>query len=145
MAFCAGCGTELGAAAFCPKCGKPAGDIAAPATAAPATTGLAENVAGLLCYAFGWVTGIIFFATDKRPSVRFHAMQSIITFGALNIAQWGAFGFIGGIISWRLASMLSGLLGLVTLACWIICMVKAYGGERFKLPVVGDMAEQYSK
>jgi uncharacterized membrane protein len=121
--------------------------VGAPAAAggAAAGSGLAENVAGLLCYAFGWVTGIIFFATDKRPSVRFHAMQSIITFGALNALQWGGFGFIGAILSWRLAATLSWAIGMATLACWIILMLKAYQGERFKLPVVGDLAEQYSK
>ncbi len=146
MAFCAGCGTELGAAAFCPKCGKPAGGGApAPTSSADGGTGLQENVAGLLCYLVGWLTGIVFFMIDKRPSVRFHAMQSMIVFGGLMILQIAISWFIGGIVSWMLASALSGLIGLLTLACWVICMVKAYGGERFKLPVVGDLAEQYSK
>ncbi len=146
MAFCAGCGTEMGTAAFCPKCGKPAAADAAPvAVTSAGGTGLAENVARLLCYAFGGITGVIFFAIDKRPFVRFHAMQSIITFVALMILQWVLAWWIGGLISWVVASGLSGLIGLATLACWIICMIKAYQGERFKLPVVGDMAEQYSK
>ena len=44
-----------------------------------------ENVAGLLCYVGGWVTGLIFFLIDKRPFVRFHAAQSIVVFGGLHI------------------------------------------------------------
>lgn len=147
MAFCAGCGTELGGAAFCPKCGKPAAEGAAGNTSSAATggTGLPENVAGLLSYLVGWVTGLVFFLIDKRPFVRFHAMQSIILFGALFVIQIATSVVIGGMISWTIATAINGIVGLATLACWVICMIKAYGGERFKLPVVGDLAEQYSK
>src|SRR5258706_10704269 len=146
MAFCAGCGTEMGTAAFCPKCGKPAAADAAPvAVTSAGGTGLAENVAGLLCYAFGWITGVIFFAIDKRPFVRFHAMQSIIVFVALMILQWVLAWWIGGLISWGVASGVSGPIGPGTPASWVICMIKAYPGERFKLPGVGGMARQYNK
>jgi len=54
-------------------------------TSQSAQPGMAENVAGLLCYVLGWVTGIIFFLIDKRPYVRFHAAQSIIVFGGLHV------------------------------------------------------------
>src|SRR5579862_10055086 len=81
MAFCSACGSDVGGAAFCPKCGAAQGAAATgPAgggvVAAP-TSGLEENVAGLLCYVLGWITGLIFFLIDKRPFVRFHAAQSI--------------------------------------------------------------------
>ena len=56
------------------------------------TTGLDENVAGLLCYVLGWVTGIIFFLIDKRPYVRFHAAQSIVVFGGLHILNYRRLG-----------------------------------------------------
>ena len=149
MPFCSSCGTEVGAeAGFCPKCGKSLS--AAPAvTGAGATagTGLQENVAGLLAYVLGWVTGLIFFLIDKRPFVRFHAMQSIIAFGALFVLQyvfvWG--GWFGGILGFALMGMIGSVIGLLALICWILCMVKAYQGQRFKLPLIGDMAENYSK
>ena len=71
---------------------------------------MAENVAGLLCYVLGWVTGLNFFLIDKRPYVRFHAAQSIVVFGGLHIIQiildriFG-FGFLfGGRARCRLAS-----------------------------------------
>src|SRR5216684_4441136 len=74
MAFCSKCGAQLaGEAAFCASCGQPQGT--AP-TAAGSQSGLAENVAGLLCYSLGWLTGLIFLLIDRRPSVQFHAAQS---------------------------------------------------------------------
>src|ERR1700732_4681225 len=89
MAFCKACGTELGGAAFCPKCGASQTASAVPMGTAPAATseGLAENVAGLLCYVLGWLTGITFLLSDKRPFVRFHAAQSIVVFGALTLIR----------------------------------------------------------
>src|SRR5260370_36913559 len=81
MASCSACGQEIGNASFCPKCGANQGAAAtAPAAAvavASPTAGLDENVAGLLCYILGWVTGLIFLLIDKRPFVKFHAAQSI--------------------------------------------------------------------
>ena len=147
MAFCASCGAELGGStAFCPKCGKPVAGGAG-GTEAAAGTGLQENIAGLLCYVLGWITGIVFVLIDKRPFVRFHAMQSMIAFGALSVVQWLLVwsGWFGGLAGWALMGLVSALLGLLTLVCWIVCMVKAFQGQRFKLPVVGELAESYSK
>src|SRR3984885_12992205 len=96
MAFCSACGSDVGGAAFCPKCGAAQGAAAAtapaggPAVASP-TAGMEENVAGLLCYVLGWVTGLIFFLIDKRPFVRFHAAQSI----GLSIALFAVYLIIG--------------------------------------------------
>ncbi|HBG81227.1 TPA: hypothetical protein DDW69_00100 [candidate division CPR2 bacterium] len=98
--------------------------------------GLDENVEGLLCYSVGWITGIIFLLLEpKNDFIKFHAIQSIITFGALSI-----FTMIP-IIGW----MLSPLVGLLGLVLWILLMVKAFQGEMFKLPVVGDIAEKQVK
>jgi uncharacterized membrane protein len=149
MSFCSGCGTEVGVeVGFCPKCGKPLST--APATTVAGTgaaTGIQENVAGLLCYVLGWVTGLVFFLIDKRPFVRFHAMQSMITFGALFVLQWVFFwgSWFGGFLGFAMMGMLHMLFGLLVFVAWIICMVKAHKGERFKLPVIGDLAETYSK
>src|SRR5579863_3170271 len=93
MAFCASCGSQVAdGTAFCQKCGKPVAGAAPPPgnphnPGAPATAGLDENIASLLCYVLGWITGLIFFFIDKRPTVRFHAAQSIVVFGGLMIIQ----------------------------------------------------------
>jgi uncharacterized membrane protein len=101
--------------------------------------GLDENIAGLLCYVLTWITGLIFFLIEKDSKfVKFHAMQSIVTFVGLFIVYiiLGFIPLIGGIIAT--------IIGLLMLVVWIILMIKAYQGVKFKLPVVGDLAEKWS-
>ena len=94
--------------------------------------GLNQNVAGLLCYLAGWITGLVFILIEKENKfVRFHAMQSIIVFGALSILS-----FI------PVVNIVAGILGFIL---WIFLMVKAYQGEMYKLPWVGDLAEKWLK
>lgn len=153
MPFCKACGQEVGTATFCPNCGANQGatatPVAAPVTsAAPPTAGIDENVAGLLCYVLGWVTGIIFLLIDKRPFVKFHAAQSIVVFGGLTVLRIGlAFmgGMTGGIIGWGAYGMLSLILGLLTLVLWVLLMVKAYQHELFKVPIAAPIAEGIAK
>ena len=141
MAFCKACGTELGGAAFCPKCG--ASQSATTVPAAPSSVGLAENVAGLLCYSVGWVTGIIFLLIDKRPFVKFHAAQSIVVFGGLTVLRIGVGMIISfsGLVGFGLWAAISMLVGLVGFVLWILLMVKSYQHELFKLPVAAGIAE----
>ena len=103
------------------------------------STGLEENVAGLLSYVLTWLTGLIFFLIEKDSNyVKFHAMQSIITFAGLMILSWvlAIIPFLGWVISM--------LINILMLALWIILMIKSYKGERYKLPVIGDIAEKWS-
>ena len=101
------------------------------------STGLNQNVAGLLCYLAGWITGLIFFLIEKENRfVRFHAMQSIITFGSLSVL----FIVIGFMPFVNL--VLVPILAILQVILWIILMVKAYQGELFKLPMIGDIAEK---
>lgn len=103
------------------------------------STGLQANVAGLLAYLLGVITGIIFYLIEKdNKFVRFHAMQSIVVFGALFVLSM-VLNFIP-VIGWALLPIL-GLLGLIL---WIVLMIKAYQGEYFKLPIAGDIAEKNS-
>jgi uncharacterized membrane protein len=147
MAFCKSCGQDIGNSAFCSKCG--ASQAAGVSPAAPAATspteGLEENVAGLLCYILGWVTGLIFFLIDKRPFVRFHALQSIafnIAIVVFYMAVWvveisllriPGIGFLGLFIF--------PLVGIAVFASWIFLMYKAYQREKFKLPIIGNIVE----
>ena len=103
------------------------------------STGLAENVAGLLCYALGWVSGLIFIMIEQENRfVRFHAMQSIIVFGVLTAANI-ILGWIPGI-----GYAITGILWLIGVALWFVLMIKAYQGNRFKLPWSGDLAEKWT-
>jgi uncharacterized membrane protein len=147
MAFCKSCGQEIGTATFCPKCGANQGAVAATPAAVPAaspTEGLQENVAGLLCYALGWLTGIIFLLIDKRPWVKFHAAQSIVVFGGLMVIRIAlAFmaGMVGGIIGYGGLGLIGMAIGIVGLILWIFLMIKAYQHETFRVPVAANIAD----
>lgn len=103
------------------------------------STGMQPNLAGLLSYVFGVVTGVIFYLIEKENKfIRFHAMQSILTFAFFLVAN-AVLAFIP-VIGWSIMP----ILAILQLVIWIILMVKAYQGEHFKLPVVGDIAEKNS-
>jgi len=102
---------------------------------------LDENIASALTYVLGFITGIIFFLTEEEnKTVRFHAMQSNLVFGGVFIVRI-VLSFISFIIPF--IGLLSLLIGLLTLVLWLVLIIKAFQGEKFKLPVVGDMAESY--
>jgi len=102
--------------------------------------GIDENIEGLLCYVLGFITGILFLVLEKENKfVRFHAMQSIVTFLAFLVVSI-VLGFIP-FLGW----ILSVLIGLVALVLWLLLMFKAYQGEMYKLPIAGDMAEKQIK
>jgi uncharacterized membrane protein len=99
--------------------------------------GMEENVEGLLCYALSWVSGLVFLLIEKDSKfVKFHAMQSLITFLGLMV-----FGYIIRFIPF-IGGLVSILMWPLQLVLWIILMVKAYNKEMFKLPVIGDFVEQ---
>jgi uncharacterized membrane protein len=102
-------------------------------------TGIKPNIAALLAYLLGFISGLIFLLIEKKNKfVRFHAMQSIITFGAIFVGQWALTFFP------ILGLLLSGLLSIFGVGLWVVLMVKAYQGEKFKLPWAGDIAEKNS-
>ncbi|MGC1968284.1 MAG: DUF4870 domain-containing protein [Candidatus Acidiferrales bacterium] len=148
MPHCTKCGaTVADNAGFCPDCGAPQAAAGAPApgavvSSAPSgTSGMAENVAGLLCYVLGWVTGLIFYFIDKRPFVRFHAAQSIVVFGGLMIVQIAlTMAFLAGGVA--LGFGLRALVSILGFVLWILLMIKAYQGERYRLPIAADLADQ---
>jgi len=114
-------------------------------------SGMAENVAALLCYLVGWVTGIIFFLIDKRPFVRFHAAQSIVVFGGLHIINIGIgiiFGagalMMGHFGAFGMGAALYGLISLLAFILWIVLMVKAYQHEKFEVPVAAEIAKSFA-
>lgn len=129
-----------------------------PAQAGKSSTGLDENVAALLSYVFGWVSGLIFFLIEKDSRlVRFHGMQSLlfnVLVAVVAIALWivlFVFFLIVSQISGALATILSLVsilvwlvFGIAILAGWVLCLVKAFQGQYFKLPVIGNFAEKFS-
>jgi uncharacterized membrane protein len=97
---------------------------------------LPQNVASTLCYALFWISGIIFVVLEKKDkTVNFHAIQSIVLFGILAI--------LGACLSWipYVGGFFGAAIGILVFVFWIVLMVKAYLGERYKVPVAGDIAE----
>ena len=104
---------------------------------AKTSLGLEENVAGALSYVLWWLTGIVFYILEKdNRVVKFHAMQSILVFLPLMviIIIISFIPVVGWILSW--------LITVLSVLLWLILMLKAYQGGKFKLPVVGDIAEK---
>ncbi|GIN92600.1 membrane protein [Siminovitchia terrae] len=111
-------------------------DIESSGNEVKSSTGLDENIAGLLCYLGTFVTGIIFFVIEKKSTfVKFHATQSVVLFLSLSIIGMGV-GYVP-FVGW----LLKALISLTTFVLWIVLLIKAYQKERIKVPIVGDIAE----
>ncbi|MEM5766490.1 MAG: DUF4870 domain-containing protein [Candidatus Aenigmatarchaeota archaeon] len=102
--------------------------------------GMSENLEALLAYLLGWFTGIILYLIEKKSKfVRFHALQSTITFLVLGVVglAFGTIPFIG--------LFFSGIVNLITIIVWVVYMIKAYEGEWFELPLFGEIAKKNVK
>lgn len=101
------------------------------------TFGLDKKMACTLSYAFGWISGLVFLLSEKQDKeIRFHAFQSIIFFGALNVLQI-IFGRIP-LVGWSIMP----ILGLVAFIGWLVLIIKTYQGEQYKLPFIGEIAQK---
>lgn len=151
MAFCPNCGNQIPAgAAACPVCAGAAQTSARASYSAPNASaqtqvgGLTENVAGALAYVT-IIPAIIFLVVEpynRNRFVRFHAFQNIF-FAVAWMILWFLLAFFGHIplLGWA-SILLWPLVGLAGFILWLLLIFKAYQGQKFKLPVIGDMAEQ---
>mgnify|MGYP001594417504 CR=1 FL=1 len=112
------------------------------------SSGIEPNLAAALSYVLSIITGVIFFVIEKENKyVRFHAMQAIL-FGAAWIVLWIVLGIVSlglifvPIIGWIINAVIYLGLGLGGFILWLLLMYKAYQGEKFKLPIIGDIAEK---
>lgn len=149
MAFCSACGSQMAdGAAFCPSCGRganaPAVGVPAPGVSIASTGGLTDNVAGMLAYVT-IIPAIVFLVTapyNRNRFVRFHSFQSIF-FAIAWIILWTALHFIVIIPFFGWATVfLWPIVGLAGLIIWIVLLLKANQGQMYKLPMIGDLAEQ---
>jgi len=140
--FCSSCGAQIAdGSTACPSCGKAAG-VGGGAAAAPAPAqasgGLEENVAGMLAY-ISPIPAIIFLVIEpynRNRFVRFHAFQGIFYHVASIVVAIVVMmiPFLNFVL-WPLAN-------LALFIGWIICLIKAFQGQMFKLPVIGPIAEK---
>jgi uncharacterized membrane protein len=163
MPFCNSCGADVAGVKFCSKCGQPVEDASATASEAPGATAAApppaaaaapianDNVLGAAAYVT-IIPAIIFLLLEpynKNKFVRFHSLQCLLLAGSLIVINTaniilglmlGSVPIVGGILSVGLsfAIMIGGL------AAWLIAVIKAYNGEEFRLPVIGNIAAQHA-
>ena len=101
--------------------------------------GIIANFEALLCYSFGWVTGIIFLVMEKKSAfVRFHAMQAVVTFLGLMVVM------IVLVMIPGVGTLMASCLWFVGVALWAVLMWKAYSGAWFRLPVIGNFARNFA-
>jgi len=144
VAFCPNCGSQLPAgAATCPNCAGGSPSAGSPSPSAGAS-GLTDNVAGMLAYVT-IIPAIIFLVLEpynRNRFIRFHSFQCIFATVAWTVL-WIALGIIGQIpvLGWA-TLLLWPIIGLGGLIVWILLLLKAYQGQKFKLPVIGDLSEK---
>ncbi|MFZ3263824.1 MAG: DUF4870 domain-containing protein [Terriglobales bacterium] len=144
MAFCPVCGTQIADGASCPKCAAGAGQSSGPVARVATSGGLEDNVAGALAYVT-IIPAIVFLVLEpfnRRRFVRFHSFQCIF-FAIAWTVLWICLSFIAHIpfLGWA-TLLIWPLVSLVGFVIWLILVLKAYQGQMFKLPVIGDMAEK---
>ena len=114
------------------------------------STGLKPNIAGLLCYVGIWVTGIIFLIIEtKNKTVRFHAMQSLVVFGILQIIAAIGSGIRGSAWTllyshgrWVAGNVIFWIFEIIIIVLWILLMYRTYRGQLYKVPWAGNFAEK---
>jgi uncharacterized membrane protein len=162
MPFCSSCGADTAGVQFCSKCGQPVAGAAASASAsasgsfpppasAPAAPVANDNILGAVAYVTV-IPAIIFLLLEpynKNRFIRFHALQCLML-----AATWFIFwmanlvlaipltflSFVGTFIQMGLGF----LIFIVMLIAWIMAVIKAYGGEEYRLPLIGDQAAKYA-
>jgi len=103
-------------------------------------TGLEPHLAATIAYVLGAITGLTLLVLEKQDRyVRFHAMQSTITFLSVAVLHFILIGV--PIIGWAL--YLPFIVGVALL--WVLLMYNAFNGKMYKLPYIGDFAEQQTR
>jgi uncharacterized membrane protein len=168
--FCSQCGAQVDGR-FCAKCGAPSPGATGPGPApsdapghspqapppspSPATPlslpGLDNNAAAALCYLALVLTGVLFLFLEpynRNKTIRFHAFQSIFVWVGIMVVSIGVnlvFGTIlGGPHTYWLMDLIWTVFGLGILVLWLSLMYRAYNGERWVAPVVGQFAERFA-
>jgi len=135
-------------AAFCPGCGRP---MRAETGVQGKVGPLSANFAGAFAY-FTFVPAMLFLFLDpyrKNRFVRFHSFQSVLLCGtllvlgaALRLA--GLVVFLIPVLGPLVVALVYVVVGLAAVLLWVVLVVKAFQGELFKLPILGDFAERHA-
>ena len=156
MPFCVQCGNQVGPSdVYCGKCGSrqaagAPGTGPAPGPRPDFMTGISNRNAALLCYIpmVGWIAAIVVLASERfrhELDVRFHAFQGLYLFVAWLMVEWvvsPALYFSSWHSGFGMHHFVSRGLELLIFAAWILMIVKVSHDEKYKLPIVGELAER---
>jgi len=143
LPFCTRCGAEAQPTdQFCRKCGarQPVSGVRLSGAA-----GLSPRAASILSYVpwLGWIAAIYVLASSRFRNdrdTRFHAYQGLYLFVAWLVVDWAITPWFRWLPGPDLR--IDGLLQLFLLGLWIFMLIKTWGGERYSLPIVGELAER---
>ena len=117
------------------------------------TLGIGERIEGALCYFLGFISGILFLIVEKdNKFIRFHALQSIAIFLPLyiivsqieRVISLPTIGFSMNLFGLLIAATLLSIMWTLIGVLWLLLIYKATKGEKYKLPLVGRLAEKYA-
>lgn len=112
------------------------------------STGVDARLSSVLCYAGWWVTGLVFLFAERRDNtVRFHAAQSLIVFGALTVALLlcggaSAIAFVIATNTFQIVQAFGNVLWFAAVVLWLFLLVKTWRGENWRVPLAGDLASR---
>ena len=165
MPSCTSCGTDVSGVKFCSKCGQPVDEAAtepaggtppdsgaAPAAAPAAAAGHGDDkVLGPVAY-LTIIPAILFLIIEpynKNHFLRFHSLQCLllaaagISLSIANMILGFGLAFIP-VIGWLVGLLLTLAVTVGIFGAWIIAAIKAFNGEEFRLPVIGDIAAKHA-
>ena len=115
------------------------------------STGLEPNSAAALAYLAGPFSGLLILLVERASGyVRFHAWQAIIGLGGLALLSAGVLvlSFLTLLLSpfaFTVLYRISELIAIVWIVAWVVCLVKAFTGQRWEMPVAGRYAERLAR
>ncbi len=149
MAFCRNCGTDVADAKFCSRCGTATdpfggGASSTSASASPTADFVAgDNTAGALAYLLLPAIYFLFLTDTYRQNrfVRFHSYQALFYCSSVVALIWIVLNILGFVLGY-LVYVLAWLLTMASFVFWAKLIIRAYQGQMYKMPLIGDLAEK---
>lgn len=126
----------------------PAAPVAPSAVRVESSTGLSPRLAATLAYLGWWITGLLFWALERRDGyIRHHAAQSVVVFGIVSV-------FISAFCVLAVASLsffpsafapflwAAAITWIAGLLLWVLAMWKASSGQAWRMPIASELADR---
>jgi uncharacterized membrane protein len=121
------------------------------ASGAATSSGLDPRVAAVIAYSGWWATGGLFLVVERSDeSVRFHAAQSVVAFGAISLLIGAAYTVALPLLlvsgpAGRTAVGIANAAWLAGVGLWAWLIVKAARGEQWCVPGLGTAIRRLAR